>query len=83
MVHEKRIGPSTRFYVHNFGRPSTRSDLAYKGAHAVFKYTIQQHVVTCKRRLVHVFFAKYMLQIGYIMVSKFYLHLFIFLVLFQ
>jgi len=26
-VHEKRIGPSTRFYVHNFGQPRTQSDL--------------------------------------------------------
>jgi len=25
--HEKRIGPSTRFYVHNFGRPRTPFDL--------------------------------------------------------
>jgi len=28
---KKRIGPSTRFYVHNFSRPRTRFDLAYQG----------------------------------------------------
>jgi len=27
MVHRKRIGPSTPFYVHNFGRSRTQSDL--------------------------------------------------------
>jgi len=56
----------------------TRWNLDYQGTHAV----------TWKRRLVHEFFAKYTLQIDYLIycttVSKCYLHLFVFsVVLFQ
>ena len=49
-----------------------QNSLDYQGTHAV----------TGKHRLVHKFFAKYMLQIGYLTycttVNKFYLHLFVF-----
>ena len=77
MVHEKN-GSDT---VPNFS--STIS--ADAGPGPIYQGT---HTVTCKRRLVHEFFAKYMLQIGYLTycttVSKCYLHLFVFsFVLFQ
>ena len=43
---EKQIGPSTRFYVHNFGQPITRSDLP------VIDVTEGIHAVTCTHCLV-------------------------------
>jgi len=81
---KKRIRLSTRFYILHFGRLRTWFDLAYQATRAVFKHTVQwcNNAVTCKRHLVHEFFAKYTLQIGYLthctIVSKCYLHLFVF-----
>jgi len=60
-VHEKQIGPSTRFYVHNFGRP--RPDSIYRQTTLDYQCT---HTVIWKHRLDYKYFAKYMLQIGYL-----------------
>ena len=73
---KKRIGLSTDFL-------STIS--ADSGTGPIYQGT---HAVTSKSRLVHEFFAKYMLKIGYLTycttVSKCYLHVFVFsFVLFQ
>jgi len=69
MVHEKTDRTQYPILRPQF-QPTPEPDPIYQGTRAV----------TCKHRLVHEFFAKYMLQIGYLTycttVSKCYLHLF-------
>ena len=54
-VHKKTDRTQYRFFVHDFGRPREPGPI-YQGTHAV----------TGKHPLVREFFAKYMLQIGYL-----------------
>jgi len=65
MVHKKLFALSTRFYVNNLA--DSEPNPIYQGTHAV---TCKRHLVyhhhRHHHRLVHKFFAKYILQIGYL-----------------
>jgi len=70
-VHKKWIRPSTRYYVHDFGWPRTRSDLPGQSCTVIHLQTLFSSRI----------FAKCMLQISYLtycMVCKCYLQLLLF-----